>query len=133
VSVKSISQKDWKHVKCVWELFNVKNMVEFHDIYGPSDTHKVTIKMYGLEITHYFNLRMLPFETCLKHTRVTSDYKKRLEEGNRGGISNLGETKEATFDQHKQTSFLTSTQTCMAAPCVNLFQFHNLNKCKCKY
>jgi hypothetical protein len=92
VSVKSISQKDWKHGKRVWESFNVKNMVECHDIYVLSDTRKVTIQMYSLDITHYLNLRMLPFDTCLKHTRVTSDYQKRF--ANDGEISTIGKKKK---------------------------------------
>ena len=33
LSLENITDKDYEHVKKVWEAFEIKNLVEYHDLY----------------------------------------------------------------------------------------------------
>ena len=36
--MKHINDKDYSHLKNVWDTFNIKNLGEYHDLYVQSDT-----------------------------------------------------------------------------------------------
>ena len=38
LNFKIISKEDHKHAKNVWNVFNIKNLGEYHDLYVQSDT-----------------------------------------------------------------------------------------------
>ena len=38
LQVKDISEKEYKHVKKVWDVFEIKTLGEYHDLYVQADT-----------------------------------------------------------------------------------------------
>ena len=38
LNLKNITDKDYEHVKKVWEAFEIKNFGEYHDLYAQCDT-----------------------------------------------------------------------------------------------
>ena len=38
LNLKNITDKDYEHVKKVWEAFEIKNLGEYHDLYVQCDT-----------------------------------------------------------------------------------------------
>ena len=38
LNMKGISDKDYNHAEKVWNIFNIKNLGEYHDLYVQSDT-----------------------------------------------------------------------------------------------
>ena len=39
---KDINENEYKHVKKVWDVFKIKNLGEYHDLYVQADTAQVT-------------------------------------------------------------------------------------------
>ena len=37
VNLENITDKDYEHVKKVWDVFEIKNLGEYHDLYVQSD------------------------------------------------------------------------------------------------
>ena len=60
----SISEKDYERAKKVWDIFGVKNLGEYHDLYLKTDFFllcdvfekfiSVCLNYYGLDPCHYF-------------------------------------------------------------------------------
>ena len=38
LNLEDISDKDYKHAQKVWDVFKIKNLGEYHDLYVQSDT-----------------------------------------------------------------------------------------------
>ena len=38
LNLEDISDEDYAHVQKVWDVFEIKNLVEYHDLYVLSDT-----------------------------------------------------------------------------------------------
>ena len=38
LNLENITDKDYEHVKKVWDVFKIKNLGEYHDLYVQSDT-----------------------------------------------------------------------------------------------
>ena len=86
----------------MFKRFKLKNLGEYHDLYGQSDTllladvvenfRNTCIKVYELDPTHFLSLLGLAWQACLKKTNIKlellTDYDMLLmvEEGIRGGI-----------------------------------------------
>ena len=103
LNLKNICKEDHKHAKNVWNVFNIKNLGEYHDLYVQSDTTQsadtfeqfrtVCLKEYGLDPAYFCTTPGLAMEACLKKTKVKlellTDIDKILmfEKRIRGGIS----------------------------------------------
>ena len=103
LSGKGITEKDYKHVGNVWNTFNMKIFLEYHDLYNITDVLLLTdvfenfrdlcLKIYGLDPVYYFTAPQLAWDACLKMTSVKlellsdEDMLLMIEEGIRGGIS----------------------------------------------
>ena len=69
-----------KHAQKVWEVFRIKNLGEYHDLYVQSDTLLLVdvfeilrdkcIEIYGLDPTHFLSQPGLAWQACLKKTKV---------------------------------------------------------------
>ena len=61
---EDISDKDYEHYKKVWEVFEIKNLGNYHDLHVQWDTllladvvenfRNKCIEIYGLDPTHFF-------------------------------------------------------------------------------
>ena len=97
---KGITDEDYAHTKKVWG--EIKNLVEYHDLYIQSDTLLLVdvfenfrgkcIEIYGLDRAYFLSEPELACQACLKKTRVKlqllTDYDMLLmfEKGIRGRI-----------------------------------------------
>ena len=102
LNLEDITDKDYSHAKKVWDVFEMENLGEYHDLYVQSDTLlladvfekflETCIEIYQLDPAHFLSAPGLAWQACLKKTRVNlellSDYDMLLmiESGIRGGI-----------------------------------------------
>ena len=102
LNLEDISDEDYEHVQNVWNVFEIKNGGEYHDLYVQSDTllladvfqniRSMCIEIYGLDPVYFVSAPGLAWQTCLKKTEVKleliTDYDMTLmiEKGIRGGI-----------------------------------------------
>ena len=65
LNLENITDKDYEHVKKVWEAFEIKNLGEYHDLYVQCDTFLLAdvfenfrnkcIEIYGLDPAHFLS------------------------------------------------------------------------------
>ena len=80
IKFKHIIDKDYEHVKNVWEAFEIKNLGEYHDLYVQCDTFLLAdvfenfrnkcIEIYELDPAHFLSAPGLAWKACLKKTKV---------------------------------------------------------------
>ena len=78
--LEGISNADYAQVQKVWEVFEIKNRDEYHDLYAQSDTlllvdvfenfRGMCIEIYELDPTYFVSAPGLSWEACLKKTEV---------------------------------------------------------------
>ena len=101
-NLENISDADYKHVKKVWEAFEIKNLGEQHDLHVHCDTlllldvfenfRNKCIEIYELEPAHFLSAPGLAWQACLKKTKVELesltdiDMLLMVEKGTRGVI-----------------------------------------------
>ena len=102
LNLEDCTDKDYMHYKKVIEVFNLKNLCDYHDLYVQSDTLLLTYvfenfrnkctEIYELDLTHFLSAPGLAWQACLKKTGVKlelltdSDMLLMVEEGIRCGI-----------------------------------------------
>ena len=98
-----ISEEDYKHAQNVWEIFDMKTMRDYHDLYLKSDVlllsdvfenfRDVCLDNYRPDPAFYYTAPGLAWDACLKITKVRlellTDYDilMMVEKGIRGGVS----------------------------------------------
>ena len=101
-NLENISDKDYVHAQKVWEIFGIKHISEYHDLYVQSDTLLLSdvfenfrnkcLEIYELDPIYFVSAPGLAWQACLKKTGVKleliTDYDMILmiEKGIRGGI-----------------------------------------------
>ena len=101
-NLENITDKDYEHVKKVWETFEIKNLGEYHDLYVQCDTFLLAdvfenfrnkcIDIYKLDPAHFLSAPELAWQACLKMTKVELellidiDVLLMIKKGARGGI-----------------------------------------------
>ena len=101
-NLENITDKDYDHVKKVWETFEIKNLGEYHDLYVQCDTFLLAdvfenfrnkcIEIYKLDLAHFVSAPGLAWQACLKITKVELelltdiDMLLIIEKGSRGGL-----------------------------------------------
>ena len=97
-----INDEDYAHPQKVWKELNMKNLGEYHDLYGQSDTALLAdvfesfrdkcLEIYELDPAHFLSAPGLAWQACLKKTQVElelltdNDMVLIFEEGTRGGM-----------------------------------------------
>ena len=103
LSGKGITKTDYKHALNVWNVFNMKTLLDYHDLYNETDVllladvfetfRDLCLKIYGLDPSHYFTAPGLAWDGCLKMTGIQleslsdPDMLLMFERCIRGGIS----------------------------------------------
>ena len=98
-------EKDYKRALEVWETFNCKTFLDYHNLYLSSDVLLLTdiwesfkascYKNYQLDPTYYFTLPGYSFDVMLKYTGVELElfteieHYEFMEAGIRGGLSQI--------------------------------------------
>ena len=119
----------YAHAKKVWEVFKIKSLGEYHDLYVQTDTplladvfensRDMYIKIYKLDLPHFVSAPGLSWETCLKMTVIELELltNKRMlymfEEGTREGMCKASDHYKTAnnkcmnnYDKNIDSSFL---------------------------
>ena len=99
----SISTSDYQHAQKVWEVFGMKTMRDYHDLYQKTDVllladvfeefRKVCLDNYQLDPAWYYTSPGLAWDACQKIMKVElellhdQDMLLMVEKGIRGGVS----------------------------------------------
>ena len=77
-NLEDISDEDYVHAQEVWNVFKIKNLGEYHDLYVQPDTlllsdifdkfREKCIKIYKLDPAHFLSAPGLAWKACLKRT-----------------------------------------------------------------
>ena len=103
LNLEDISDENYTHAQKVWNIFEIKNLGEHHDLYVRSDTlllsdvfenfRDICPNMYEIDPVYFVSAPgLLAWEACLKRTGVKlellTDYDMILmtEKGTKGGI-----------------------------------------------
>ena len=102
LNLEDISDEDYAHAQKVWDIFKIKNLGEYHDLYVQSDTllladvyenfTNMCLKKYQLDPVYFVSAPGLAWQACLKKTGVELelltgiDMLLMIEERTRGGI-----------------------------------------------
>ena len=78
-NLEDITNKDYVHAQKVREVFEIKNLAEYHDLYVPCDTlllpdvfenfRDKCIEIYGLDPAHFLSEPGLALQACFKKNR----------------------------------------------------------------
>ena len=90
------------HAQKVWDVFEIRNLGEYHDLYVQTDTSLLAdvfekikdkcIDIYGLDPSYFLSAPGLAWQACLKKTKVKLDLLTNIdmvlmvEKGTRGGM-----------------------------------------------
>ena len=76
LNLEDISNKDYWHAQNVWDVFEIRNLGEYHDLYVQTDTSLLAdvfekfrdtcIEIYRLDSSHFLSAPGLAWEACLK-------------------------------------------------------------------
>ena len=130
LSEEGITDEDYKHALNVWDVFNMKTFLDYHELYNETDVllladvfenfRNNSLEHYKLDPAHYFTAPGLAWDVCLKMTGVNLelisdiDMLLMVERGIRGGISMIsnryGEANnkymEGGFDKSKPSKYI---------------------------
>ena len=113
LNLEKISHEDYTHAQKVWDVFEIKNLGKYHNLYAKKDTFLLAdvfenfrnkyLEIYELDPIYFVTAPRLAWKACLKETGVKlvliTDYDMLLiiEKGIKGGIC------QATIGNPKQT------------------------------
>ena len=102
LNLEDISDKDYLHAQKAWDVFEIRNLGEYHDLYVQIDTSLLAdvfekfrdecIEIYGHDPSHFLSAPGLAWQACLKKTNVKLklltdiDMLLMIEAGIRGGM-----------------------------------------------
>ena len=75
-----ITDEGYEHAQKVWDIFNIKNMGDYHDLHVQSDTALLAdvlenfgdrcLEIYGIDPAHCLTAPGQSWQACLKKTEV---------------------------------------------------------------
>ena len=99
---EDITYEDYAHAQKMWEVFEIKNLGEYHDLYVKIDAFLLAnvfekfrdkcTEIYGLDPSYFYTAPGLAWQACFKKTDVKLellidiDMLMMVEKGIRGGI-----------------------------------------------
>ena len=102
LSLQGVSDEDYAHAQKGWQVFEIENRGEYHDLYVQSDIllledvfenfRNMCLEIYELDPVYFVSAPGLAWQACLKQTEVKleliTDYDMLLmiEKGIRSGI-----------------------------------------------
>ena len=100
LNLENISDEDYAHAQKVWDVFKIKNLGGYHDLYVKIDTsllanifenfRNMCLNIYELDPAYFVSAPGLAWQACLKKTKVElellTDFILMTEKGIRGGI-----------------------------------------------
>ena len=102
LNLEDISNEGYVYARKVWDVFEIKNLGEYHNLYAQSDTlfladvfenfRNMCLEIYELDPIYFVSAPKLAWQTCLKKTKVkleiltAYDMLLMVEKGIRGEI-----------------------------------------------
>ena len=102
MNLENISNEDYTYAQKVWDIFEIKHLGEYHDLYVKSDTLlladilknfiNMCLDIYELDPVSFVSAPGLAWQSCLNKTKVKLvlitgyDMILMIEKGIRGGI-----------------------------------------------
>ena len=102
LNLENVTDEDYMHAQKVWDVFEIENLGEYHDLHVQSDrllladgfekVGETCVEIYQLDPAHFLSALGLAWQACLKKTNIKlellTDYDMLLmfEEGIRGGM-----------------------------------------------
>ena len=121
LSGKGITEEDYKHALNVWNVFNMKTFLDYHELYNETDVLLMAdvfenfrdnnLKIYGLDPVHYFTSPGLSWDACLKIKGVELELITNInmllmfERCIRGGISMISNRYGKANNKYMGESF----------------------------
>ena len=80
LNLENISDEDYTHAQKIWDVFKIKNLGEYHDLYVQSDTllladvyenfRNVCLEKHQLDPVYFVSAPRLAWQACLKKAGV---------------------------------------------------------------
>ena len=80
LNLENISDEDYTHAQKTWDIFEIKNLGEYHDLYVQSDSllfsdifenfRNICLNIYKLDPAYFVPAPGLAWQACLKYTGV---------------------------------------------------------------
>ena len=80
LNLENISDEGYTHAQKIWDVFEIKNLGEYHDLYVQSDTlllsdifenfRNMCLNFYELDPLYFVSAHGLAWQACLKKTGV---------------------------------------------------------------
>ena len=81
--LEDISDEDYEHAQKLWDVFEIRNRREYHELYVQSDTllledvfdnfRNMCLDVCGLDLVYFVSAPELAWQACLKKTKVKSE------------------------------------------------------------
>ena len=113
-----ISEKEYSRAKNIWNTFNIKNLVEYHDLYLKIDVLllcdvfekfiSTCLNYYGLDPCYYFSSPGLSWDVMLTMTRIKLEHISDIDmhlfivKGMKGGISYIAKRHSKTNNKYME-------------------------------
>ena len=78
LNLEDISDEDYAHAQILWDVFEIKNLGEYHDLYVQSDTflladvsenfRNMCLNIYEIDPVYFVSAPGLAWQPCLKKT-----------------------------------------------------------------
>ena len=123
LNLEDISDAYYEHAKKVWEVFRIKNLGEYHDLYVQSNTLLLADvfenfrdkfnELYELDPVYFVFAPGLAWQACLKKTKVKlellTDYDKLMmaKNGITGGICQVNSKYIKNYNKSIKSSYIT--------------------------
>lgn len=146
----SISDADYTHAQNVWNVFNLRTLGEYSDLYLKTDVllladvfenfRATCHAAYSLDPAHYFGAPGLSFDAMLKYTGVSIDLFTDVdmlmfaEQGIRGGICQVNKRyvkannkyMDDEYDRTKESTYLMYLDGKQISLC-DIFNMHSIS------